>query len=154
MGFGMKFREAQQQDLPQLLSLEQAIIAAERPFNPLIKHQTTHYYDINAMLNNDNVCLLVAEMDTDIVATGYARIESSKTSLTHDKHAYLGFMYVKPEQRGQGLNKRIIDQLILWSKQQNVYHFYLDVYAGNESAIKAYEKVGFKPALLEMNLSL
>jgi RimJ/RimL family protein N-acetyltransferase len=38
--------------------------------------------------------------------------------------------------------------------EQGVTDFYLDVYADNPSAIRAYEKLGFKPNLVEMKMSL
>ena len=63
-------------------------------------------------------------------------------------------MYVSPEYRGLGINKHIIDRLIDWSKQQGVMDFYLDVYAENEAAIRAYEKVGFAKSMIEMKINL
>jgi ribosomal protein S18 acetylase RimI-like enzyme len=50
------------------------------------------------------------------------------------------------------LNRKIIDRLIVWSIDQGVSNHYLEVYSGNSSAIRAYEKFGFKPCLIEMKL--
>jgi GNAT superfamily N-acetyltransferase len=55
--------------------------------------------------------VVVAEAGNKIIASGYARIDRSRPFLRHSSHAYLGFMYVLPEYRGQGINKRIIDAL-------------------------------------------
>jgi GNAT superfamily N-acetyltransferase len=63
-------------------------------------------------------------------------------------------MYVDESYRGLGLNQRIMDKLIAWGREQGLCDFYLDVYAGNQSAIKAYEKSGFKPSMIEMKLTL
>ena len=93
-------------------------------------------------------------MNGQIIGTGYAKIRASKKSLKHTKHSYLGFMYVAPTHRGLGINKLIMDRLIDWSKKEGIHDFYLDVYAENDSAIKAYEKVGFVKSVVEMKINL
>jgi ribosomal protein S18 acetylase RimI-like enzyme len=150
----LKFREAELGDLDQLYALEQEVVEAERPFNSSIKTGHPTYYDIEALLSGIDACLLVAENGGKIAATGYAQIRSSKASLDHDYHAYLGFMYVSPMLRGQGVNQRIIGMLTAWSQTQGVNDCYLDVYSGNASAIKAYEKIGFEASIIEMKLCM
>lgn len=120
----------------------------------MIKPQNAHYYDIEQLITDEDSYLLVIEASNEIIATGYIQIRESKPSLTHDKHGYLGFMYVDPNHRGKGLNQTLIEQLISWSKNKGVTVFYLDVYAQNSAAIRAYEKVGFVPSLMEMRLNV
>lgn len=137
-----------------MLCLEQAVVEAERPYNDMIKAKDAIYYDLENLLTDDASSLLVAEFDGQIVGTGYAQIRDSKPSLKHSKHAYLGFMYVMPAHRGLGINKQIMEKLMDWSQQQGVSDLYLDVYEGNDAAIRAYEKVGFVKSLVEMKVSL
>ena len=148
----MQFRQATLSDVNALLALEQAVVDAERPFNSAIKAQGARYYDIPALVTDDDSYLLVAEDNGAIVATGYVQIRQSKPSLEHNVHGYLGFMYVAPAYRGMGLNKQIIDTLMAWAESKQVFDFYLDVYADNRAAINAYEKVGFQSSMLEMKL--
>ena len=150
----LNYRKAELGDISQLLDLEQRVIKTERPFNRSIKDDQTLYYDVKDLITSSHSYLLVAEDKNSIIGTGYAQIRQSKSYLKHDIHSYLGFMYVSPDYRGQGINKNIIDKLIIWSKSKGAKDFYLDVYSQNISAIKAYEKVGFKPCLVEMKLSL
>jgi ribosomal protein S18 acetylase RimI-like enzyme len=150
----LKFREAEQSDLEQLYALEQKVVEAERPFNSSIKAGRPTYYDIEALVSGSESCLLVAEDRGVVIATGYAQIRSSKASLEHEHHAYLGFMYVSSAYRGRGINKRIVEMLIAWSQTQGVSDYYLDVYSGNASAIRAYEKMGFEPCIIEMKLCM
>jgi ribosomal protein S18 acetylase RimI-like enzyme len=63
-------------------------------------------------------------------------------------------MYVLPEYRGQGINRKIMDVLKAWAKAKNVNELRLEVYVNNTSAIHAYEKLGFKQHMLEMRMSL
>jgi len=61
-------------------------------------------------------------------------------------------MYVLPAYRGKGINKKIVQALQQWAVTQNVFELRLDVYYGNEPAIKAYEKIGFLKHMIEMRL--
>ena len=148
----LTFREATPSDTNDLLALEQKVIEAERPFNSAIKDKNAHYYNIPELISSSNSHLLVAENNSEIIATGYIQIRQSKPSLQHASHGYLGFMFVLPQFRGQGINKTILDKLISWGSINGITDFYLDVYASNQAAIKAYQKVGFTPSLLEMKL--
>jgi RimJ/RimL family protein N-acetyltransferase len=156
-------RPATNADLETLYRFEQDLIATERPFDPTLKPEPIHYYDLAAMIANPEVQLLVAELqdqpvagaavdrpETRLVASGYARIEPAKPYLRHPAHAYLGFMYVDPAHRGKGLNTRIIEELRKWAQSQNITELRLDVYHLNTRAIRAYEKAGFIPHHLHM----
>ena len=146
-------RIAVEADLPILKEFEQGIIATERAFNDYLKSEYICYYDIWALIDGENSSVMVAEDNGVIVGSGSARIRESKAHLVHDFHAYLGFMYVAPTHRGQGINQLIIQSLISWGKAQGMEDFYLEAYPDNNSALKAYEKLGFKTSLIEMKLS-
>ncbi len=147
-------RTATLADLDTLLSFEQALIDFERPVDETIKGGDITYYDLETMISAVSVEIVVAESADEIIGCGYASIEESKPYLTHRRHAYLGFMYVVPEHRGKGVNRLIIDSLKQWSVAKGVTQMRLEVFASNPAAIKAYEKVGFAPRLLEMTASL
>ena len=146
-------REATQEDLQVLLTFEQGIVSAERPFNSTLIDGEIHYYDLNEFIQSPDAILIVAEENHEIVGSVYALIKKSEKDYNNFKnYAYLGFMYVKPEYRGKGINKIITDELLNWAKSKGISEVRLDVYAQNESAIKAYEKAGFEPLLLTMRL--
>jgi len=148
----MHLRIATQDDINDLLNLEQAVVEAERPFNSHIKANNAIYYDLPALINESNSQVLVLEEKNQLIATGYIQIRASKQSLSHEQHGYLGFMYVAPDFRGRGLNRLVMDALVGWGRAHGVNIFYLDVYADNQAAINAYQKLGFTPSLVEMKL--
>lgn len=147
-------RQARLEDLPVLYQFEQAVIAAERPFDATLKSGQIHYYDIEKMIMDTDIELLVAAINKEVVGSGYARIENAKPFLQYGRHAYLGFMYVKPQWRGKDINKKIIDALTNWVQQHNITELRLDVYQPNIAAIKAYEKAGFTKHMIEMRKGL
>jgi len=147
-------RTATLADLDILLDFEKNIIATERPFDLTLKEGDIHYYDIAWMIGVPHVDVVVAESGQQIIASGYARIEESKIYLKHQRHAFLGFMFVKPSYRGKGINKKIIDFLAQWALSQNVSELRLEVYNDNLPAVKAYEKQGFSKLLVQMRMEV
>ncbi len=144
-------RPATLTDLERLLEFEQAMIVAERPFDETIRAgEDVRYYDLDGLIAAPNVEIVVAEHGSQIIGCGYARIEDSEPYLRHKQHAYLGFMYVVPEHRGKGVNRKIVEALEQWSISKGIMEMRLEVYTNNVAAIKAYEKVGFISHMLEM----
>ncbi len=151
----MNTREATEQDLKVLLEFEQGIVTAERPFNSTLIDGEIHYYDLLKLIQAEDAFVIIAEENDEIVASGYARIKEPDNNYSNfDRYAYLGFMYVKPEHRGKGINKLILDELMRWAKSKNISEVRLDVYSQNESAVKAYEKAGFESLLTTMRMKI
>lgn len=150
----LTLREATPADLETLLALEQEVVSAERPFNRAIRDSGARYYDLDKLISDPGTLLLVGEVDGQVIATGYAQLRASEPAFKHERHAYLGFMYVAERFRGRGINRAVIEALVDWSRRQGVLDVYLDVYVDNAPAIRAYEKFGFEGSMLEMKLHL
>ena len=147
-------RKATNKDLPQLLTFEQGVITAERPFDSFLKESNITYYDIQNLIESEESEMVIAEIDGQIVGAGYGQIRESKPYWKKPGFVYLGFMFVHPSFRGQGINQKIINYLKDWAKSKNIHELRLEVYVENESAIRAYEKAGFKNHMLEMRLDM
>ncbi len=147
-------RQAEIADLDKLMAFEQGVIEAERPFDATLRRDFVRYYDMETMLAAPDIRVVVAEVDGELVGSGYARIEEAKPYLKHDQHSYMGFMYTVPEYRGKGINRKIIEALEEWSLAQRVTEIRLEVYVENASAIRAYEKIGFSGSILKMRKGL
>jgi len=150
----IKFRAATIADLPSLLAFEQGIIDAERPFDSTLKPDPISYYDLKSHVLSNEVEVMVAYDENEVVGSGYAKIIKAKDYHRHEEYAYLGFMYVKPEYRGNGIIKSITEKLISWAKGKDIFEIRLEVYNDNAPAIRAYEKSGFKKHIVEMRLDV
>ena len=150
----INFRSAEINDLPILYEFEQGIISTERPFDSTLKNDPINYYDLKAMINAKDTELIVALINDEIIGAAYVKISKAQTYLKFDKYAYLGFMYVKPEYRGQGISQKIIDKLRNWAKSKKLNELRLDVYNDNRKAVFAYEKFGFKKYLVGMRMKI
>lgn len=147
-------RRAIETEIEVLLNFEKGIIEAERPFDNTLKEGAINYYDLIELIRSERAEVLVAVVDDEIVGSGYAKILPAKPYQKFGEYAYLGFMFVKPKYRGQGINRKILDKLIDWAKAQSISEVRLEVYEENTIAKRAYLKAGFKPNLLEMRLEI
>lgn len=145
-------REATLADIPTLQSFEQGLIRDERPFDPTIRPDPVHYYDLQALIEDPGTFLVVAEWDGEVLSCGYATRKTPRHYLDHEVYAYFGFMYTRPDYRGLGINGQIIQVLKDWSSREGLSEIRLTVYRDNQPAIRAYQKVGFTSHLLEMRL--
>ncbi len=151
---GIKIRPAHLKDLDILLAFEQAIIEYERPMVTNMMTDKFHYYDLRELVISENAQVVVAEQNGQLIGSGYAKQERSRNYLINEFHSFLGFMYIAPEFRGMGINQLIIDNLIQWSKDRGLRVVCLTVFNENDSAVKAYQKLGFKKDIVEMRLAL
>ncbi|MDF2476195.1 MAG: family N-acetyltransferase [Sphingobacterium sp.] len=150
----VKIRQAQEHEINVLLEFEQGIVVAERPYDSTLKEGEIHYYDLLELVKSPQAEVLVATIGDELVGSGYAKIMAAKPFQKYAQYVHLGFMYVRPDYRGQGINKLILEALINWAKHRNISEVRLQVYDQNDSAIIAYSKAGFKPNLLEMRLEI
>ncbi len=148
----IEIRQARMSDIPQLEAMEQGLIREERPFDPTIREDPVRYYNLPQLIEDPKSMLLVAESGGRLLSCGYASPRIPRHYLDHEVYAYLGFMFTLPEFRGMGLNGAIIEKLREWSRGQGLREFRLTVYTDNTPALKAYEKAGFAPHILEMRL--
>ena len=104
----MTIRPADKNDLTVLLEFEQEIIKAERPFNSTLKNSEIHFYDLHQLMGSQKAKVIVAEVDNEIIGSGYAAIkEEVDLFVKHTQFVYWGVMFVKPAHRGKGLSKQL-----------------------------------------------
>jgi len=145
-------RSATLDDLEELLVFEQGIISFERAYDSTLAKDPITYYDLSKLITYDDAEVVLVEFDSQLIASGYAKIKQALPYLKHKKYAYLGFMYTHADYRGKGVNSLVIDWLKEWSATKGLQEIRLTVYNDNVAAIKAYEKVGFTKHLIEMRI--
>jgi RimJ/RimL family protein N-acetyltransferase len=133
------------------------LVVAETDADAKITDSTNSTYGSDSTNSTDGSDSTDSTDSTDypiLIGSGYARIDPSRHYLKHTRHAYCGFMYVDPAYRGKGVNQLIIDALKAWARSKNLTELRLDVYPVNEAAVRAYEKAGFTPYLINMRMGI
>lgn len=147
-------RSATNNDLPQLTQFLEELVEAERPFDPTLVDGKIVYYDIQELILDKETEVLVAEYDNKVIGCGYGQIRAGKVYEKHEFFGYLGFIFVKPEFRGNGISRLLIKDLKNWVLSKGITEVRLEVYHEHEAAIKAYEKDGFKKLLTTMRCDI
>lgn len=148
------FRFAKLEDLETLYEFEQGIITAERPFDPTLKPSRINYYDLRGMITAEDTAVIVALHGEQVIGSAYAKIKASQHYLKFEHHAYVGFVFVRPEFRGQRVSQQILEELKPWARSKGLTEMRLDVYEDNAPAVKAYEKAGFQKHLVNMRIEI
>ena len=77
------------------------------------------------MILDINSEVIVITNNNEIIASGYATIKQARHYLDHEVYSYLGFMYTRPDHRGKGVNKMVIDALRSGLKTKELLKFVL-----------------------------
>ena len=86
----------------------------------------------------------VAEIDGKIVGMMVNEVKN-KVYLEKPRILELQNVGVLKEFQGQGISKKLFEEVLLEAKKQNIQEIKLGVFNDNHIAYKLYEKLGFKP---------
>jgi len=89
---------------------------------------------------------LVAEDEGNVVGFVTASIESNQPDRLPERHATIGYLYVAPAYRRQGVATALVRQVFDWARQQDgVSHVEMSVLEHDVSARSFWESLGFSP---------
>ena len=99
------------------------------------------YWEGRVSANPDEQSMFVAEQNGQLI--GMAGIFKN-TSKKNNHTATIISVYVKPKWRGRHISEKLINTCIDWAFMHGVIVVKLAVTANNTSAIRSYERCGFK----------
>lgn len=95
---------------------------------------------IRSLADRDNSTLLVAELDGQLV--GYIYADGGRYRRNqHCAHIVIG---VRAAYTGQGIGRRLLEELITWAGNHGLTRLELTVMTHNERAVRLYQKMGFE----------
>ena len=96
---------------------------------------------VESAATSDNRCILVAEeAGTWLACAGAYASEDDPPG-----EIWLFTVWTRPEQRGRGLQRRLVEALMAWSRQQGFRRMRLWVTDANTGAQAVYAALGFTP---------
>lgn len=138
----MEFRLASVDDMELLIDLRKRLLIEEgQHISSNIDEQLTGFFE-NQFKSSQFVQWLIQEGD-HIIATGAIQFISFPPSYFNPTgiRGYILNMYTRPESRGQGLAKKLMDRLIEEAQAKNVHHLFL---ISSPMGKPLYKKIGFK----------
>ena len=146
----MMIRDAKEKDIPRILKLLEQVLQIHADIRPDIFIPGTTKYTIDELreiLKNKEKPIFVAVDEAD-VCVGYAN------NMVPFKSLYIDDLCVDQEVRGQHIGESLFEYVKNEAKQRGCYEVTLNVWTGNTSAEKFYEKMGMRTKERQMEYIL
>lgn len=139
----LKFRPAQQSDLPEIAALLGALFAIEKDFTPDPARQLAA---LKLMLPREDILLLVAEVQSDGEASvaAFCSVQSLISTAEGGPVGLLEDVVVAPEWRGQKLGRRLLEAAETWARRRGMSRVHLLADEDNGAAQDFYRHLGWK----------
>lgn len=155
----MFIRKANTGDIPGLIALLLQVGKVHHDLRPDIFRPVTQKYDEAALteLLKDAKRPVFVAMDGDFVA-GYCfcvlrEYQNSGTVVDH-KDLYIDDLCVDENRRGQGIATTLYRHAVSYAREQGCKFVSLNVWCGNDNALRFYEKMGMRPRSMTMETPL
>ena len=109
---------------------------------------------LRSQLDNPDALMLVAERDHEIVGYLYASIEPLNWKELRERAGFVHDILVTEESRGGGTAQALMDEAFTWMRAKNVPRVLLWTAAPNDRARRLFERLGFRPTMVEMTKEL
>lgn len=146
----MNIRHAQVKDIPTIMKLLSQVLEIHASIRPdIFKPGTTKYTndELAKLIKDDQKPIYVAVNDEDEVL-GYVFTQLQEqpfsTNMVQFKSIFIDDLCVDSAARSQGVGRALLDFVKEEGKRLGCYEITLNVWAGNDSAIRFYEKSGLK----------
>ena len=156
----MIIRKAEEKDIPRILELLEQVLQIHADIRPDIFIPGTTKYTIDELtelLKNKEKPIYVA-VDENDVCRGYAFCQLQEQPFSNNmvqfKSLFIDDLCVDQEARGQHIGESLFEYVKSEAKQLGCYEVTLNVWAGNISAEKFYEKMGMRTKERQMGIHI
>lgn len=152
-------RSAELRDIPRILELLRQVNNVHHDIRPdlFVENKTKYEADeLAALLVKPDAAIFVAEEAGGQIA-GYLFSflrEAKGPNLVPRRSLYIDDLCVDAAARGQGVGSRLLEHAKSYAKSLHCQDITLNVWCGNDSALRFYENSGFVPKSSIMQLGL
>lgn len=146
----MTIRKVQEKDIPRIIELLGQVLQIHAEIRPdIFIPDTTKYteQELAALLKDEKKPIYVAVNEED-VCMGYAFCQMKEQPFSNNmvqfQSLFIDDLCVDRFARGQHIGESLFDYVKQEAKKMGCYEVTLNVWAGNTSAEKFYEKMGMK----------
>ena len=156
----MIIRKAEEKDIPRILKLLEQVLQIHADIRPDIFIPGTTKYTVNELselLKNEEKPIYVAVNEAD-VCVGYAFCQLKEQPFSNNmvpfKSFFIDDLCVDEDTRGMHIGTKLYNHVIDFARKSGCYNVTLNVWAGNDGAMKFYERIGFKVQKIGMETIL
>ena len=156
----MQIRKAEEKDIPQIMDLLGQVLQIHADIRPdIFLPNTTKYThdELKEMLKDERKPIYVAADEEDS-CIGYAfcqlREQPFSNNMVQFTSLFIDDLCVDQKTRGQHIGEQLFEHVKNEAKRLGCYEVTLNVWTGNTSAEKFYEKMGLKTKERQMEYIL
>ena len=156
----MTIRKAEEKDIPRITELLEQVLQIHADIRPDIFIPGTAKYtvdELTELLKNEEKPIYVAVNEADICG-GYAFCQLQEQPFSNNmvpfKSLFIDDLCVDQQARGQHIGESLFEYVKSEAKFMGCYEVTLNVWTGNTSAERFYEKMGMKTKERQMEYIL
>jgi len=155
----MQIRRAEERDISGMIRLLYQVGGVHHQIRPELFRDSAIKYtekDLEALLLDQNSPIFVAVEEDYLVGYCFCQLRDYRNStvLTDRKEIYIDDLCVEEACRGKGIAKALYGHVCAWAKDLGCSFVTLNVWCGNDGAMKFYEKMGMKQRSITMETPL
>ena len=155
----MEIRPAEIRDIPGMLSLLHQVGEVHHVIRPDIFRADALKYDeqaLEALLQKEDCPIFIADENGFVAGYCFCQIRriAESTVLTDRTELYIDDLCVDESRRGQGIATKLYAHVTAYAKELGCAFLTLNVWCGNDGAMKFYEKSGMTPRNITMEMKL
>ena len=155
----MIIRLAETNDIPRIIDLLRQVGQVHHELRPDLFRAGAQKYDeaaLEALLKDPTRPIFAATAEGRLVGYCFCIHQVTKDDpvLCDRKNLYIDDLCVDEACRGQGIARALYTHVCAWAKDSGCAFVTLNVWCGNDSALKFYEKMGLTPRKISMEIKL
>ena len=155
----MTIRRAETRDIPGMIALLYQVGGVHHDIRPDIFRENAIKYtpeQLEVLLQDENSPIFIYDIDGCVAGYCFCQIRefADSTVLTDRTELYIDDLCVEVSRRGQHIGSALYDHAVAYAKEIGCQFLTLNVWCGNDSAMKFYEKAGLTPRNIHMEKKL
>ena len=155
----MNIVPANESHIPGMIGLLQQVGEVHHQIRPDLFRAGAQKYDeaaLKRLLQDPRRPIFIAEMDGQVTGYAFCILQEAKNDpvLRDRKVLYIDDLCVDEGCRGQGIATAVYDHVCGYAREIGCQAVTLNVWCGNDSAMRFYEKCGMKPQKVGMEAIL
>ena len=155
----MTIRKAETRDIPGMIALLYQVGGVHHEIRPDIFRDNAIKYtpaELEAILQDETRPIFVCDEGGFVAGYCFCQIRSfeNSTVLTDRKELYIDDLCVDENRRGHHIGSVLYEHTLAYAKEIGCQFVTLNVWQGNDGAMRFYENAGLKPRSITMEMKL
>lgn len=153
-------RQAKKTDLPALGRLGAELVTTHYAFDkqrfmaPVEGLEQGYAWFLGTQMKESEAVIFVAERDGSIAGYVYAQVEPQSWKELRDEAGFIHDVVVNDSDRHSGIGAALMEAAIAWFRERGVPRVILWTAYPNSGAQRLFERLGFRPTMIEMTREL